>query len=72
MGWLQRTERVILLTIGLLVGFLRLPILAFLAVTTLATSVQRMVHVAAKLPGPKDAQDLREAASGPEARESEV
>jgi phosphatidylinositol phosphate synthase len=56
-GWLQRTERVILLTVGLLLGsWILMPVLAFLAVATLATSVQRMVHVAAKLPGPGDSQ----------------
>ncbi len=53
-GFLQRTERVILLTIGLLLGrWALVPILWFLAVATLATTVQRMVHVAAKLPGPE-------------------
>ncbi len=57
-GFLQRTERVILLTIGLLFGHWALvPVLAFLAVATLATTVQRIVHVAAKLPGPGDPQE---------------
>ena len=57
-GFLQRTERVILLTIGLLFGHWALvPVLAFLAVATLATTVQRIVHVAAKLPGPGDRQE---------------
>jgi phosphatidylinositol phosphate synthase len=52
-GFLQRTERVILLTVGLIFGSWALvPILAFLAVATLGTTVQRIVHVAAKLPGP--------------------
>lgn len=52
-GWVQRTERVVLLTLGLLVGRAALvPILWFLAVATLATTVQRLAHVAAKLPGP--------------------
>lgn len=52
-GWIQRTERVVLLTLGLLVGrWALVPILAFLAFATLATTVQRLVHVAAKLPGP--------------------
>ena len=56
-GFLQRTERVILLTAGLLLGrWLLVPILAFLAVATLATTVQRIVHVAAKLPGPTPAE----------------
>ncbi len=53
-GWMQRTERVVLLTIGLLVGrWALVPILGFLAVGTLATTVQRLAHVAAKLPGPE-------------------
>ncbi|MBK8165452.1 MAG: CDP-alcohol phosphatidyltransferase family protein [bacterium] len=52
-GWVQRTERVVLLTVGLLVGrWALVPILGFLAVATLATTAQRLVHVAAKLPGP--------------------
>jgi CDP-diacylglycerol--glycerol-3-phosphate 3-phosphatidyltransferase len=52
-GWVQRTERVVLLTLGLLVGrWALVPILGFLAFATLATTVQRLVHVAAKLPGP--------------------
>jgi len=52
-GFLQRTERVVLLTVGLLLGrWALVPILWFLAIATLATTVQRMVHVAAKLPGP--------------------
>ena len=56
-GWMQRTERVILLTVGLLLGsWILVGVLAFLAVATLATSVQRLVHVAAKLPGPGDSQ----------------
>ena len=51
-GLLQRTERVIILTVALLVGrWLLVPVLWFLAVATLATTVQRIVHVAAKLPG---------------------
>ena len=55
-GFLQRTERVILLTVGLLLGrHVLVPILGFLAVATLATTVQRIVHVAAKLPGPEPA-----------------
>ncbi len=57
-GFLQRTERVILLTVGLLLGsWILVGILAFLAVATLGTTVQRMVHVAAKLPGPGDPQE---------------
>jgi len=52
-GWVQRTERVVLLTLGLLIGrWALVPILGFLAVATLATTAQRLAHVAAKLPGP--------------------
>ncbi len=59
-GWVQRTERVVLLTLGLLVGRVALvPVLWFLAVATLATTVQRLVHVAAKLPGPDPAARRR-------------
>ncbi len=57
-GFLQRTERVILLTIGLLLGhWILVVILAFLAVATLGTTVQRIIHVAAKLPGPGEPQE---------------
>lgn len=56
-GFLQRTERVILLTVALLLGhWAVVPVLWFLAIATLGTTVQRMVHVAAKLPGPKPAR----------------
>ncbi len=56
-GFLQRTERVILLTIGLLLGqWILIFVLGFLAVATLATTVQRIVHVAGKLPGPGEDQ----------------
>jgi len=58
-GLLQRTERVILLTVGLLLGrWILVPILAFLAAATLATTVQRMIHVARKLPGPEAVPDV--------------
>ena len=51
-GFLQRTERVIILTLALLLGrWAVVPVLWFLAAATLATTVQRIVHVAAKLPG---------------------
>ena len=51
-GFLQRTERVIILTVALLLGrWAVVPVLWFLAAATLATTVQRIVHVAAKLPG---------------------
>ena len=56
-GLLQRTERVIILTVGLLLGqWAMLPVLGFLAIATLGTTVQRIVHVAAKLPGPGEPQ----------------
>ncbi len=56
-GFLQRTERVILLTLGLLLGqWVLFLVLVFLAVATLGTTVQRIVHVAGKLPGPGDDQ----------------
>ncbi len=56
-GFLQRTERVIILAVALLLGrWAVVPVLWFLAVATLATTVQRIVHVAVKLPGaePRD------------------
>ncbi|MCP4290340.1 MAG: CDP-alcohol phosphatidyltransferase family protein [bacterium] len=69
-GFLQRTERVILLTIGLLLGnWVLVPVLLFLAVATLGTTVQRMVHVAAKLPGPGEPQDEAEAPTETEPNE---
>lgn len=65
-GLLQRTERVILLTVGLLLGrWALVPILGFLAVATLATTVQRIVHVAGKLPGPEPRDPLTAAAPAP-------
>ena len=55
-GFLQRTERVILLAVAMLLGrWALVPVLAFLAITTLLTTVQRMVHVARKLSGPESA-----------------
>jgi len=51
-GFLQRPERIVLLVVGMLCGWrVLLVVLAFLAVATLATTVQRLVHVARKLPG---------------------
>jgi CDP-diacylglycerol--glycerol-3-phosphate 3-phosphatidyltransferase len=67
-GFLQRTERVLLLVAGLLLGrWILVWILGFLAVATLATTVQRMVHVAAKLPGPAPTHRPPSPPSGPEA-----
>ena len=64
-GYFQRTERVILLALALLLGrWAVVPVLWFLTVATLATTVQRIVHVAAKLPGPGPA-------SAPPAEESD-
>jgi CDP-diacylglycerol--glycerol-3-phosphate 3-phosphatidyltransferase len=55
-GFFQRTERVILLTLALLLGrWAVVPVLWFLSFATLGTTVQRIVHVAAKLPGPTTA-----------------
>jgi len=52
-GLLQRTERVILLGVGGLLGHIVLQgVLWALAIMTLVTTFQRIVHVAAKLPGP--------------------
>lgn len=52
-GFFQRTERVILLTVAILLGrWAIVPVLWFLAAATLATTVQRIVHVARKLEGP--------------------
>ncbi len=51
-GYLQRTERVIILVLALLLGRgVLVWALWLLAIATLATTVQRIVHVAAKLPG---------------------
>lgn len=53
-GFFQRTERVIVLTIALLLGkWAVVPVLWFLAVATLGTTLQRLIHVARKLPGPQ-------------------
>ena len=62
LGWLQRTERVIILVLALLIPWLLVPVLWFLAIATMGTTVQRIVHVAAKLPG---------AEGGPEGRPGE-
>jgi CDP-diacylglycerol--glycerol-3-phosphate 3-phosphatidyltransferase len=57
-GFFQRTERVILLTLALLLGkWLVVPVLWFLSAATLGTTVQRIVHVAGKLPGPGESSD---------------
>jgi CDP-diacylglycerol--glycerol-3-phosphate 3-phosphatidyltransferase len=51
-GLLQRPERVVLLGVGMLLGWRVLEVvLGILAVLTLATTVQRLIHVARKLPG---------------------
>ena len=49
-GFLQRTERVVILTVGMLLGrWILGPILVFMTVATLGTTLQRIVHVAGKL-----------------------
>jgi CDP-diacylglycerol--glycerol-3-phosphate 3-phosphatidyltransferase len=51
-GLLQRPERIVLLVVGMILGWHVLEVvLAVLAATTLATSVQRVWHVCRKLPG---------------------
>ncbi|HOX25855.1 MAG TPA: CDP-alcohol phosphatidyltransferase family protein [Candidatus Krumholzibacteria bacterium] len=63
-GVLQRTERVLLLGLGgLLGGGVLVVVLAILAVLTLLTTLQRIVHVAAKLPGPDPAARRAHAAA---------
>lgn len=53
-GVLQRTERVLLLGLGGLLGHHVLyGVLWVLAILTLVTTMQRIVHVAGKLPGPE-------------------
>jgi CDP-diacylglycerol--glycerol-3-phosphate 3-phosphatidyltransferase len=64
-GLLQRPERVVLLVAGMILGWAVLEfVLVLLAIATLATTVQRMVHVAAKLSGP---QPPRSGSRGPAA-----
>jgi CDP-diacylglycerol--glycerol-3-phosphate 3-phosphatidyltransferase len=57
-GFLQRPERIVLLVAGLWLGRvfgwrLLAAVLALLAVATMATTLQRLVHVARNLPGPE-------------------
>ena len=55
-GLLQRPERVILLTAGMILGHYVLTlVLVVLAALTNATTIQRIVHVAGKLPGAEPA-----------------
>jgi len=55
-GLLQRPERIVLLVVGMILGWAVLQlVLLVLAVATLGTAVQRMIHVARKLPGPEPA-----------------
>lgn len=59
-GVLQRTERILLLGLGGLLGrHVLYGVLWVLAILTLVTTVQRIVHVAAKLPGPGPVDRLR-------------
>ncbi|MFH1845682.1 MAG: CDP-alcohol phosphatidyltransferase family protein [bacterium] len=69
-GLMQRPERIALLGLGMLLGSWILEIvLAFLAVVTLATTVQRLLHVARKLPGADDSSAVA-ASSGAAAAET--
>ncbi len=62
-GFLQRPERVVLLVLGMLLGrHVLLAVLVLLAAATLGTTVQRLVHVARKLPGPEPRRGGPEAA----------
>ncbi len=55
-GLMQRPERVAMLGLGMLLGWwVLVVVLAVLAVSTIATTIQRIIHVAAKLPGPESA-----------------
>ena len=70
-GFFQRTERVILLTIALLLGkWAVVPVLWFLAAATLGTTVQRLIHVAGKLPGPPAVGPVAEITEASEATEN--
>lgn len=65
-GFLQRTERVLLLGLGgLLSRHVLYGVLWILAILTLLTTIQRIVHVAAKLPGPRPVDRLRRTADKP-------
>ena len=65
-GILQRTERVIILSSGALLGQTVLfGVLAILALGTVVTTIQRIVHVAGKLPGPPPREE-REPEPAPE------
>ena len=58
-GLLQRPERIALLVGGMILGWRLLQVvLAFLALATLATTVQRIIHVVRKLPA-SDPPDLK-------------
>ena len=70
-GFFQRTERVILLAIALLLGkWAVVPVLWFLAAATLGTTVQRLIHVAGKLPGAAATGSVAEITAASEATES--
>jgi len=64
-GFLQRPERIVLLVLGMILGWRVLEvILAGLAMATLATTVQRIVHVIRKLPGAEPPHDPSEDSTG--------
>jgi len=76
-GVLQRTERVIILGAGALLSHVVLfGVLWILAVGTMVTTIQRIVHVAGKLPGPgprhADPAHPRPAGHAPEKLEPET
>jgi CDP-diacylglycerol---glycerol-3-phosphate 3-phosphatidyltransferase len=61
-GVLQRTERILLLGLGgLLSRHVLYGVLWILAILTLVTTVQRILHVAGKLPGPGPVNRLQRA-----------
>jgi CDP-diacylglycerol--glycerol-3-phosphate 3-phosphatidyltransferase len=67
-GLLQRPERIVLLVLGMILGWRVLEVvLAGLALATLATTVQRIVHVIRKLPAAEPTRDSSDDAtsSGP-------
>ncbi len=67
-GFLQRTERVMLMGAGgLFTHHIQYIVLWILAVLTLATTIQRIIHVAGKLPGPAPRAPVDTAAEAPAA-----
>lgn len=72
-GLLQRTERILLLGLGGLLGrHVLYIVLGILAVFTLWTTLQRILHVAGKLPGPGPVDRLRRQTAQPPAAGTEM